>query len=71
MGYILLLIIGAAVLIGLFVMFVGRSRKPAGRTSPADDVTHKNPSADEPTPTASSSATTAQASAAEKRIPPA
>jgi hypothetical protein len=71
MGYILLLIIGAAVLIGLFVMFVGRSRKPTGRTSPANDVTHKTPAADEPTPTASSTTNTTQASAAERRIPPA
>ena len=71
MGYILLLIVGAAVVIGLFVMFVGRSRRPAGRTSPATDVTQKQPAADEPSPTSSSTTTPTQASAAEKRIPPA
>ena len=71
MGYILLLIVGVAVVIGLIVMFVGKSRRPAGQTSPATDVTQKKPSADEPTPTSSSSTTTSQAAAAEKRIPPA
>lgn len=70
MGYILLLIIGVAVLIGLFVMFAGRS-KPAGQTAPADDVTHKKPAADEPTPTESTTTNTTQAAAAEKKIPPA
>ena len=71
MGYILLLIVGAVVVVGLIVMFVGRSRRPSGQTSPATDVTHQQPAADEPSPTSSASATQSQASAAEKKIPPA
>ena len=71
MGYILLLVVGAAVLIGLAVMFMGGKRRPAGRTTPYDDVTKKTPAADEANPAASSTASQSQASAAQKHTPPA
>jgi hypothetical protein len=71
MGYIFLLIIGAAVVVVLLVMFVGRSRRPEGRTSPANDVTQKVPGAEEANPAASSTAPQSQANTAQKHTPPA
>ena len=71
MGYILLLIVGVAVVVGLIVMFMGGKRRPAGRTTPYNDVTKKTPAADEANPAASSTATQSQANAAQKHTPPA
>jgi hypothetical protein len=71
MGYIFLLVIGTVVVVGIFVMFVGGRRRSGGQVEHGRDVTVKRPAADEPTPTGSSTATNAQARAAEKKIPPA
>lgn len=71
MGYILLLFIGGIVLVGLLVMFMGGRRRGAGPTHPGGDVTHKTPAADEPTPAASSTASSAQSYTAQNRTPPA
>ncbi|MEO7701730.1 MAG: hypothetical protein ABIZ04_21095 [Opitutus sp.] len=71
MGYILLLIVGAVVVIGLIVMFMGGQRRAAGRTPPYEDVTQTQPGAEEANPAASSTATDAQAEAARKHTPPA
>jgi hypothetical protein len=71
MGYILLLVVGAAVLIGLAFLFMGGRRRPAGRTMGGGDVTRKTPAADDVTPAASDTASQSEASAAQKKIPPA
>lgn len=71
MGYILLLIIGGAVLIGLIVLFMGGRSRPAGRTAVGKEVMREQPSADEPSPAASSTASQAQANAAQRHTPPA
>ena len=71
MGYILLLIVGVVVVVGLLVMFMGGKRRAAGRTAPYGDVTQKQPGAEEANPAASSTATQAQADTARKHTPPA
>lgn len=72
MGYIVVLIVGVVVVVGLFALFVGGRKRPAGQTNPrGGDVTPKRPAADEPTPGASATASEAQARAAQKETPPA
>jgi len=72
MGYIVVLIIGTVVVIGLLAMFVGGRKRPAGQTNPrGGDITPKRPAADEPTPGASATASRSQVRAAQKETPPA
>jgi hypothetical protein len=71
MGYIILLIVGLAVVIGLLVMFVGGKRRPTGQVSPGNDVTQKVPGAEEANPAASSTAPSNQVNTAQKHTPPA
>ena len=71
MGYIILLIVGIVVVIGLLILFVGGKRRPAGRASPGNDVTQKEPGAEEANPAASSTAPSDQANRAQKHTPPA
>jgi len=72
MGYIVVLILGTVVVVGLLALFVGGRKRPVGQTNPrGDDVTPKRPAADEPTPGASSTANQAQVRAAQKHTPPA
>ena len=70
MGYIFLLIVGAVVLVGLAVLFMGGHRRPAGQTSPYADVTQKTPGAEEANPAASSIASQTQANTAQRHTPP-
>lgn len=71
MGYIFLLLIGAAVVVGVIVAFMGGRRRPAGRTAPEHDFTYKQPAAESVTPGDSSTASQSTADSAQKHIPPA
>jgi len=71
MGYIFLLIIGGAVLVGVLILLMSGGRRPAGRAKPYNDVTPRKPEAEDANPAASSTATAAQADAAQKHTPPA
>jgi hypothetical protein len=72
MGYTLLLIVGAVVLVGVIVLFMSGRRRSAGQTQVGrGDVTQKQPAADEPNPAASSTASNSQSTAAQTRTPPA
>jgi hypothetical protein len=71
MGYVFLLILGTAAFVLILVAATGARRRAVGRTAPHRDMTQKKPAADEPTPAASSIATSQEAEAARKRTPPA
>ncbi len=71
MGYILVLIIGAVVVVGLLVAFMSGRKRAVGRTGPGDDVTVKTPASESPTPSASSTASNRNADTAQRRTPPA
>lgn len=71
MGYILLLILSVAAVVVLAAAFMGGRKRPTGRVAPRNDVTHKTPSADAPTPGASSTASQSDADAAQRHTPPA
>jgi hypothetical protein len=71
MGYILTLVIGGVVVIGIIAMLVAGKKRSAGQTHRGDDVSVKKPAADEPTPGASNTAGSAQIRSAQKHTPPA
>ncbi|ACB75507.1 hypothetical protein Oter_2224 [Opitutus terrae PB90-1] len=71
MGYILLLILLVAVVAVLLMAFMGGKKRPVGRAKPGDDVTPKQPAANEATPHASDLASNRVADQAQQRTPPA
>ena len=72
MGYILALVLGLLVIGGLFLAFAGGGKKPRrGTLRPEQDKSYKKPSADEPTPAASSIESKTQKENARRQTPPA
>lgn len=71
MGYTLVLILGAVAVVALVVAMMSARRRPAGRTGAGDDVTPKNPSAESPTPDASSTTGSRVTNEAQRHTPPA
>lgn len=76
MGYILVLVLGAALVLVLLMAFVGGKRRATGRASGGPvsgggDVTPKAPEAESATPAASSIAPESRAQNAQKHTPPA
>jgi hypothetical protein len=72
MGYIILLVVGAVLLV-VFAVGAGRTQKAkTGRiSSKGDAILREKPSADEPTPARSVTASPAEVRRAEKATPPA
>lgn len=71
MGYTLVLIIGAAVVLVLLVAMMSGRKRPVGRTAPGNDITPKMPSAEYPTPDASKTASRQTSDTAQRHTPPA
>jgi hypothetical protein len=71
MGYIVVIVVGAVVVLALLFIFIGGRKRPTGRAWSKGDVTFKQPAANEPTPGASSTASNSEANAAQRRTPPA
>jgi hypothetical protein len=71
MGYILVIVLGGLVVLALLAAAIGGRKRAKGRAWGGGDVTVKQPAANEPTPAASSTASTAQENAAQRRVPPA
>jgi|GEM_PF-3950592 hypothetical protein len=71
MGYIFVLILGAVVIVGLLVAFMSGRKRAVGQTGRADDMTVKAPSAEQPTPGASSTASPGKSDTAQRHTPPA
>jgi hypothetical protein len=72
MGYILAIFIGVLV-VAIFALIAARNKRPkSGRiSSDGQAILREEPSADEPTPGRSVTASPGEASRAEKRTPPA
>lgn len=71
MGYILVLLLGTAVVVVVFMAVMSGRKRPTGQVERGADVTQKKPSADQPTPGASQTATDNEAGEAQRRTPPA
>ena len=70
MGYIIVLVLGVVIAAVVIVMLVGQSKNSQqGRRSGQHPVGFEKPSADEPTPAASQTASAAQARNAQKHTP--
>ena len=72
MGYIFALFLAGIVFAVLFVTFLGGAKRPSSGQLPQDSANPKGkPSADEPTPAASVTASRKQEEQARKHTPPA
>jgi hypothetical protein len=70
LGYSIALVVGL-LLVALLIGAFGRRGRPAGRVAHDGPVERSQPAADEPTPSASRTASDRQAREAQRRTPPA